>query len=49
MRLWNAFLAALSTYSAIPTPRFDWDEYAAGYALCFFPAVGVVCGAVLWG
>ena len=42
-------MAAVSTYSAVPTPRFDWDEGAAKYALCFFPAVGAVCGAALWG
>ncbi len=44
----KSFLAAMATYSAIPTPRTEWDERALKYALCFFPAVGVVCGLVLW-
>ncbi len=44
----KSFLAAMATYSAIPTPRTDWDERSLKYALCFFPAVGVVCGLVLW-
>lgn len=38
---------ALSTYSAVPVPQFPWDEDATRYSLCFFPAVGVVCGAML--
>lgn len=46
---WKSFLAAFATYSAIPTPRFSWDERAAKYVLCCFPAVGLVCGAALWG
>ncbi|MBQ9411826.1 MAG: adenosylcobinamide-GDP ribazoletransferase [Oscillospiraceae bacterium] len=45
--LFKSFLTAFATYSAIPVPRFRWDERAADYALGFFPAVGAVCGCAL--
>ena len=48
MRLFESLLIALSTYSAVPVPQFDWNEKNTRYAICFFPAVGVLCGAALW-
>ena len=48
MRLFESLLIALSTYSAVPVPQFDWNEKNMRYAICFFPAVGVLCGAALW-
>ena len=45
----EAFWVALSTYSAIPVPRFEWTQRSTRYAICFFPAVGLVCGAALLG
>lgn len=41
---------ALSTYSAIPVPQFNWTERNMKYAICFFPAVGLFCGGglLLW-
>lgn len=49
MPLFESFLVALSTYSAIPVPQFEWNDRNMKYAICFFPAVGILCGAVLWG
>ena len=43
----KALWMALSTYSAIPVPPTRWDAPAAKYAICFFPAVGCLCGAAL--
>ena len=34
-------------FSALPMPQFDWNEKNMRYALCAFPLVGVLCGA-LW-
>ena len=48
MRLFESLLIALSTYSAVPVPQLDWNEKNMRYAICFFPAVGVLCGAALW-
>lgn len=48
MRLFEPLLVALSTYSAIPVPQFQWTEKNMKYAICFFPVVGAVCGAALW-
>ena len=36
-------------YSKIPMPRVDWEKKALSWALCWFPLVGVVIGAVLYG
>ena len=47
MKLFEPLLIALSTYSAIPVPQFDWNEKNMRYALCAFPLVGLLCG-VLW-
>ena len=41
---------AFQMYSHIPIPSFEWDDKSRKYALCFFPLVGAVIGAVefLW-
>ncbi len=49
MTLLESFFIALSTYSAVPVPQFDWNDQNMKYAICFFPFVGVLCGAALWG
>ncbi len=50
MRYFEPLFIALSTYSIIPVPQFDWNEKNMKYTICFFPAVGVICGAAcyLW-
>ena len=48
MRLFESLLIALSMYSGVPVPQLDWNEKNMRYAICFFPAVGVLCGAALW-
>ena len=50
MPLLESLGVALSTYSAIPVPQFQWNERNMKYAICFFPAVGLFCGAglALW-
>lgn len=47
MRLIESFWVALSTYSVIPSPQFEWNQRNMKYAICFFPAVGVICGGLL--
>lgn len=49
MVFFESLLVAMSTYSVIPMPQFEWNERNMKYAICFFPAVGVVCGLGLWG
>ena len=39
---------AFAMFSALPVPQFEWNEKNMRYAICFFPAVGVLCGAALW-
>ena len=41
---------AFATYSRLPVPRVDWNEKSLRYAICFFPLIGAVIGALeyLW-
>lgn len=45
MKLWNALLIALSTYTRVPVPRADWTQENRRYALCFFPLAGIIIAA----
>ena len=47
--VWNSFLIAVSMYSRIPVPQAEWNERNMRYALCFFPLIGAVIGAVCYG
>lgn len=54
MNLIRSFFIAFSMYSKIPMPRTEWTKEAMKYAVCFFPAVGLVIGALMllwsfWG
>lgn len=40
---------AFSMYSRIPMPRSQWTEESMAYAMCFFPWIGGVIGALTWG
>lgn len=35
-------------YSKIPMPKSDWTKENMRYAMCFFPAVGLVIGGLTW-
>ena len=48
MSIINSFFIALSMYSRIPVPRVDWEKEHMRYAMCFFPMIGVVIGAVMY-
>ena len=48
MNLIRSFFIAFSMYSKIPMPRTDWTKEAMKYAMCFFPMIGVVIGAVMY-
>lgn len=47
--MFKSLLIAISTYSVIPVPQFEWTARNTQYAICFFPAVGLICGAALLG
>jgi adenosylcobinamide-GDP ribazoletransferase len=38
---------AISAYSVIPVPRFDWSDENMRFSLCFLPVVGVIEGLLL--
>ena len=45
----KSLIIAFAMYSKLPMPRVDWEKKALSWALCWFPLVGVVIGAVLYG
>lgn len=45
----NSFLLAFAMYSKIPMPRADWSKEKMKYVMCFFPLVGAVIGALIFG
>ncbi len=47
--LFKSLCIAISIYSKIPVPIFDWKEEDMKYHLIFFPFVGIVIGALLLG
>ena len=49
IRILKSLLISFSIYSKIPVPQFAWKEEDMRYTLCFFPWIGAVIGAVLWG
>ena len=42
----KSFCSAFLMYSRIPVPKVEWKEENRRYALCFFPVIGIVIGAV---
>ena len=48
--MFRSLCIAFTTYSRLPVPRVDWDERSLRYAVCFFPLIGAVIGALeyLW-
>ena len=49
MHVIKSFLIALSMYSIIPTIRTEWKEEDMKYVFVFFPFVGVIIGALVFG
>lgn len=45
----KSLIIAFAMYSKVPMPRVDWEKKALSWALCFFPLVGAVIGAALYG
>lgn len=46
MNMIKACIIAVSMYSKIPVPQFEWEEKSMRYALAFFPLVGIIIGAL---
>ena len=47
MTLFETIAVALSMYSAIPMPQFEWNPRNMRYAMAAFPLVGILCGAAI--
>ena len=48
--MFHSLVIAFSTYSRLPMPQVEWSEKNMKYAICFFPLIGAVIGALflLW-
>ena len=47
--MFRSLCIAFATYSRIPTPRVEWSDASLRYAVCFFPLIGAVIGALEYG
>lgn len=45
----GGFITAFSMYSVLPMPQRAWTKDTMKYAMCFFPFVGVIIGAAVYG
>lgn len=44
----KGFVIAFAMYSRVPMPRIMWEEKNMKYAMCFFPLVGALTGALVY-
>lgn len=45
----DSFIIAVAMYSKMPMPKVEWNQKNMRYTLCFFPIIGLVIGALLYG
>ena len=48
MRIIKSFFIAVSMYSKIPVPQFEWKEDDMKYIFCFFPWIGALIGGCIF-
>lgn len=48
MKLLQSCVIAFAMYSKIPMPHVNWNKQNMKYAMCFFPLIGAVLGALLY-
>lgn len=48
MKAIKSFFAAVSMYSRIPVPQFEWHEEDMKYIFCFFPWIGAFIGGGIY-
>lgn len=47
--LYNAFNMAISMFTIIPLPKYEWDEKSARHMMKFYPVIGLVIGLLWYG
>ena len=48
MQAIKSFFIAVSVYSKIPVPGFEWKENDMKYSFCFFPWIGALIGGCIY-
>lgn len=48
MQILKSFFIAVSMYSKIPVPQFNWKEEDMKYTFCFFPWIGAIIGVCIY-
>lgn len=46
MKILKSCMIAISMYSKLSVPQFEWKEESMRYSMAFFPVVGVIIGAM---
>lgn len=47
--LLQSIIVSFAMYSKIPMPSIQWTKENMKYAMCFFPLIGAVIGAIVYG
>lgn len=47
--MWGPWWSAVTFLTTLPAPRFAWPERGLGASAVWFPWVGLLLGALLWG
>lgn len=48
-KIWNSFKIAFSMYSKLPMPKSEWNRENLSHALIYFPWIGGLIGAGVYG
>lgn len=48
-KIWNSFKICFSMFSKIPMPQSEWTEENMKYMMIFFPFIGMINAAVMFG
>ncbi|MEG0297934.1 MAG: adenosylcobinamide-GDP ribazoletransferase [Clostridium sp.] len=47
--LYNALNMAISMFTIIPLPKYEWDEKSARHMMKFYPIIGLIIGLLWYG
>lgn len=47
--LYNALNMAISMFTIIPLPKYEWDEKSARHMMKFYPVIGLIIGLLWYG
>ena len=48
-KYFKSFLMAISMFTIIPLPRYEWDDEGGKNILKFYPLIGLIIGLIWYG